>query len=141
MKLGGERFIFSDLTAEDKETGLVWTRDANIAGRSMDWSDANDYITQLNRQRYAGHNDWRLPTKEEIQALVDYPKSQGHTTSLYELFNKIGFKNIQSLNYWSSTTNAYNTDIAWFVNMWYGIMYVFYKSDGSFYVWPVRSGQ
>lgn len=27
---GEERFVFSDLTATDKKTGLMWTRDANI---------------------------------------------------------------------------------------------------------------
>ena len=137
--IGGERFIFSDLTAEDKETGLVWTRDANVAGRSMKWSNANDFITQLNRQRYAGYNDWRLPAKEEFLILLYYAASQGHKKDLYNLFNKIGFKNVQT-SCWSSTTHANYANDAWIVDMWLGYMRPSSKSNPYNYVWPVRSG-
>lgn len=71
---GEERFIFSDLTVIDKSTGLVWTKNANIAGKKMNWYKANDYIKQLNEQKYAGHSDWRLPTIKELQSVRDYTK-------------------------------------------------------------------
>ncbi|MBI3353871.1 MAG: DUF1566 domain-containing protein [Nitrospirae bacterium] len=58
------------MTVTDKEAGLMWTRDANIAEKCMNWYDALKFIKQLNKQKYAGYNDWRLPTKEELQTLV-----------------------------------------------------------------------
>ena len=140
MVIGGERFIFTDLTVKDKETGLVWTRDANIAGRDMDWHKAEYYITQLNGQRYAGYNDWRIPKTGEIKTLLDYARSQGARTFLlskngaflYELLNKKGFKNVQSSHYWLVNARI--------VDMWYGSVFAYYECPAYYYVWPVRSG-
>lgn len=47
---------------------------------------------------------------------------------------------MQFNNYWSSTTNANNTDNAWIVNMWNGNVNNNNKSNNN-YVWPVRSGK
>ena len=44
---------------------------------------------------------------------------------------------MQSNNYWSSTTNANNTDNAWNVNMNNGSVYNYNKTNNN-YVWPVR---
>jgi len=44
---------------------------------------------------------------------------------------------VQSNNYWSSTTNAKNTDNAWNVNMNNGSVYNYNKTNNK-YVWPVR---
>lgn len=137
--IGGERFILSYQTVEDRETGLVWARDANMAGRQT-WHHTQDkYIVKLSGQRFAGYWDWRLPTKEELQILIDYAKSQGHTRRIEELFNKIGFKNVQSDSYWSSTSYANIPDNAWIVVMWEGVMSVGNKSSDYYYVWPVCS--
>ncbi len=51
-----------------------------------------------------------------------------------------GWANVQSNNYWSSTSNANNTNNAWIVNMWNGNVNNNNKSNNN-YVWPVRSGE
>ncbi len=51
-----------------------------------------------------------------------------------------GWANVQANNYWSSTTNANNTDNAWNVNMWNGNVNNDNK-DNNNYVWPVRAGE
>ena len=48
---------------------------------------------------------------------------------------------MQANNYWSSTSNANNTDNAWIVNMWNGNVNNDNKSNNNNYVWPVRSGE
>ncbi len=136
---GEERFIFSDLTAKDKKTGLMWTRDANIAGR-MNWDKANDYIKQLNKQKYAGYTDWRLPSKEELGTLIDYAKGEGYKKDFHQVLNKAGFRNVQARSYWSSSTYALNTSSAWFVSMFGGNVDAFIKT-GTNSVWTVRAGQ
>ena len=140
---GVKRFVFYDLTATDKKTGLMWTRDANIAGRQMDWDKANDYIKQLNKQKYAGYNDWRLPTGKEFQILTDWnydddgPRPQEPESTL---LNKIGFKNVQEDFYWSSSTYGISTTYKWRVDMHGGDVFNSHWNSVG-YVWPVRAGQ
>lgn len=50
------------------------------------------------------------------------------------------FTGVQSGNYWTSTTYAEYTSIAWIVYLYYGYL----NNDGKTYsygVWPVRGGQ
>ena len=133
---GEERFIFSDRTVKDKETGLMWTRNANIAGKEMTWDDASKFIEKLNKQKYTGLQCWRLPTKEEFLTLIAYAESQGYNTQINELFSKIGFKNVQANVYWSSTSYTDDTTNAWSVSVSHGGMFVVTKAD-SHYAWPV----
>ena len=112
-----ERLIYTD-----PQTGLQWLRDANSAGRTMDWYDAMTWVKTL---RVGGYTDWRLPTKEELEAFV---KRAGKSPADY--FNANGFNNVQSSGYWSSSTVAGYTGFAWGVDVING-----------YYVWPVRSGQ
>ena len=51
-----------------------------------------------------------------------------------------GFCGVQSNNYWSSTTNANNTDNAWHVNLNNGNVNNDDKTNTN-YVWPVRGGE
>jgi len=119
----------------------MWTRDANLPGKwQMTWYKANKYIKRLNDQRYAGYSDWRLPSSEELITLVRAAENQGVKEDICGWLNKIGFRNVQSDGYWSSTSYANYTDNAWLVNMWNGNVFYNYKSL-NYYVWPVRSGQ
>jgi tetratricopeptide (TPR) repeat protein len=143
-KYSGVRFIFSDLTIKDISTRLMWTRDANIAGRPMTWFMTSTFIEKLNKQKYAGYNDWRVPTIEELETLADYVKVQGCERGCNKLFSKIGFRKVQD-RYWSSSPYEDPEDR---IGYWAkGIIledggYVF--SDSMIlrtYVWPVRAGQ
>jgi len=56
-------------TWQDPSTGLTWTK--QDSGCNLKWKAANDYCIKLN---LANHNDWRLPTIQELRAIRD-PKS------------------------------------------------------------------
>jgi hypothetical protein len=114
----------------DKETGLVWARDANIANGTETWVYAVTYCRNLNIGTRIG---WRLPTVEELASLVD--PSQPDLT----LPNGHPFQNVQSDRYWSSTTFEMLSTHAYVVNMYYGTVATPGKSS-SLYVWPVRGG-
>ena len=140
---GEERFVFTDLTATDKKTGLMWTKDANIAKKTLTWKKTFKFIEKLNKQKYAGYGDWRLPKIEELETLLDYAKKQGYKGYPLkmdcegcpsELFNKIGFKNVQAWRYWSSTE--------WVVGMASGDVFGLGTGDmADSCVWPVRGGK
>ena len=57
-----------DGTVSDKATGLIWQK----AGSDyhVTWHEANGYIQELNRKRFAGRTDWRLPTVNELMSLL-----------------------------------------------------------------------
>lgn len=137
---GEERFAFSDLTVKDKKTGLMWTRDANIVGGVEPLYEAKDYIKRLNKQKYAGYTDWRLPSKEELVTLIDYAKGKGYKKDFHQVLNKVGFRNVQEVSYWSSTY-ARNTAGAWVVSMFGGNVVAYNIETSDFNVWPVRAGQ
>ncbi len=121
----------------DTKTGLQWAQDAG--GKEMNWDEANAYVQSL---KIGGHSDWRLPTKEEFESLLTYCESKVITVGkgkCAEYYNKIGFNNLQSVNYWSSTSDASDTSYAWVFDMWGSVN--FYIKSGGCYVWPVRSGQ
>ena len=139
-KADNKRFRFTDLTAIDKKTGLVWTREANIADREMTWDGAFKLIEKLNEQKYAGYSDWRLPTKDELGSLLGSSTNKNGGVNYLILFNKSGFRNVQAYGYWSSTTDAGDTAFAWDVFMCGGGVLAFSRTF-PFYVWPVRAGK
>lgn len=127
-----------DGTITDHLTGLIWLKNANCAGY-MNWYDALTYCSNLASESCgltdgSAAGDWRLPNRKELLSLVDYSRyspalPHGHL-----------FDNVQSDYYWSPTTLAFNTNVAWFVTM--DIGYVGYNDkSNNYYVWPVRTGQ
>jgi hypothetical protein len=57
-----ERRIYTD-----QETGLMWARCGDIAGKDLDYKDAMSWVANLN---HSGYSDWRLPTKEELETFT-----------------------------------------------------------------------
>lgn len=124
LVMGGEAVL-------DKETGLVWAKDANIASGTKDWRNAIEYC---HTSDIGGRRGWRLPTVEELSSPVDGSQSNpalpvGHS-----------FVNVQSDWYWSSTTHETVTTSAWRVYMGNGFAGYDVKSGSYYYVWPVRGG-
>ena len=140
MKIAKVRFTFSDSTVLDKQTKLMWTKTGNIAGSTMSLNDVHQVVQQLNEQKYAGYSNWRLPSKEELETLVNYAKGEGYNGDLNKLLNKRGFKDVQSDYYWSSTTDASYSPDRWIISMGGGGINGGYKT-GSYYVLPVRDEQ
>ncbi|MCP4105054.1 MAG: DUF1566 domain-containing protein [Desulfobacteraceae bacterium] len=58
-----------DGTVTDSVTGLMWEKSGS--DNYMNYDNARAYIDDLNRRKFAGHNDWRLPTLEELASLLE----------------------------------------------------------------------
>jgi len=99
-----------DGTIYDSLTGLVWQKVQSTT--LMTWEEALNYVSGL---VLASKSDWRLPNIKELQSLND--------EKLYKpSFNKDFFTDINSGNYWSSTTLLNASTKAWDINIDYGIV-------------------
>jgi len=122
----------------DHRTGLYWARCsvgqklvdnycAGLANRYT-WDQANALQSNL-----AGNGDWRLPTVEELQALVEY-----------RVFNPAidpnAFPNTPPSNFWSSSEAAYDAFYAWTVHFANGFSNWRHKRQ-RFEVRLVRDGE
>lgn len=85
---------FTALVIKDQVTGLMWTKDANLANAIVDLPSAIDFILRLNKEAYAGYSDWRLPTANEL-------------VNLSKHVHELNFSNLQR-NYISATKISEN---------------------------------
>lgn len=66
--------VNGDGTVSDRATGLTWEQ----AGSDfpMTWHEACDYVKALNQKPFAGRDNWRLPTINELMTLLsDVPRA------------------------------------------------------------------
>jgi PKD repeat protein len=89
----------------------------------------------VNARGLCGAADWRLPTADELQGLVDYGVAFPGPT-----IDATWFPNTQGSLFWSSSPYVGNSAYAWHVNFGYGDVYNEYR-DGTSYVRLVRAGQ
>ena len=115
-------------TIMDYATGLMWQRSGSA--HSMLYADAEQYIGDLNNQKFAGYADWRLPTLEEAMSLMEPTKRNG------DLYIDPVFDKTQR-GVW--TADKASAGVAWYVSFYDGNchFYVFH----FYYVRAVRSGQ
>jgi hypothetical protein len=124
-----DRFMLQgDLVVVDQQTNLQWQRDASRD--RMVWKDGFDYIAQLNEGKFAGHDDWRYPTKEELATLLE--KEENRQTGLY--INP-AFGNQR--NCWSSTEADHHR--ALYVDFYYGDVYKVEENYANYFIRAVRS--
>jgi hypothetical protein len=116
-----------DGTVTDTATGLTWQQ---AEGGAMTWEAALTYCENL---ELAGHDDWRLPNRNELQSIADYEK-------IDPAVDAVCFPGALSSAYWSSTTYTVVTDCAWGVDISDGNVF-FYGKSSSYYVRAVRGGQ
>lgn len=72
-----KRFIDNgDKTITDTKTGFMWMKEDSYQykGHWLNWFQAEDYIEELNQERFADYLDWRLPTIEELTTLYEAEK-------------------------------------------------------------------
>ena len=127
-------------TVTDPETGLMWTKDANLSADTMLFYHAFDYIEKMNEGEHPnfGYTDWRLPILSELRSLIDYTKftKQGHI-----LPDGHPFENVKSINLdWGINTYLYTADYSWLVSLYCRL--VGHNVELCYgYVWPVRGGE
>ena len=93
------------------------------------------YVRAVNAQGYCGFNDWRLPTRDELHALVDRNAVYPAPT-----INVDYFPNTVNSYYWTASANAFDQRLAWFV--YFGSGYEYYDlKTAPFAVRLVRGHQ
>jgi hypothetical protein len=133
----------------DKVTGLTWENKTHDGGlhdvkakfKNKDngrEGDASAYVTAVNAAGWCGARDWRLPTRGEMESLVDFSVQQGNP-----LIDSDWFPRTAAALHWTvskADTNGGGRHYRWAVNyadgtsIWYGGMY------GRFSVRLVRQG-
>ncbi len=64
-------------------------------------------LTHCENSTYAGYSDWRLPNKNELASLINYETSYS--------------PDMQTGDFWSSSTYVYDTSFAWVVQFDLGL--------------------
>ncbi|TGO02601.1 hypothetical protein PN36_22205 [Candidatus Thiomargarita nelsonii] len=120
-----------DGSVTDNQTGLIWLKNVNGFG-SQDWETAMECARNLAHGQCglsdgSKAGDWRLPTKDEWEAMVGTERD-GDV-----------FSGVQSSWYWSSTSYKENTSLAWSMYLDTGRLYSYGKKF-MYGVWAVRGG-
>jgi hypothetical protein len=116
-----------DGTVTDNQTGLTWEKksdDGSIHDKDdrYSWSDAfGVFIAGLNTASFAGHNDWRLPNRYELESVFDLAGGNPAVGTSFD--NGCAPACVVAAcsctepdtEYWSSTTVAPTPAFAWVV--------------------------
>ena len=116
-----------DGTITDRATGLMWQKSGS--DKILKYQNAKAYIDDLNGQNFAVHNDWRLPTVDELNSLLT-PKEMNGVLYINPIFDKT------QLRCWTSDNRA--SGRAW--NVYFKFDNVYWHLLGNDnYVRAVRS--
>ncbi len=76
-KSADQRFLdFGDGTIQDTKSNLMWMKldTWQVEKKWMNWYTAREFAQRMNNKKFAGYEDWRLPTPKEAQQLYDRRK-------------------------------------------------------------------
>ena len=88
-----------DGTISDTRANLMWKKDDSFKefGYGINWFEAQDYCEILNEKKFAGYEDWRLPSGEEAKSFFSFTQSNtdkdGAETHISDLFEPGGGHN------------------------------------------------
>jgi Protein of unknown function (DUF1566) len=82
------------------------------------------YRNSVNAAGLCGYSDWRLPTADELQTLVDYSVAYPGPT-----IDSTWFPNTVGDVYWTSSPYVGNSNVAWFVVFYDGYVNGYNRSD------------
>ena len=77
----------------ERSKGLVWMKDDTyqLTNKWMSWIQVRDYVEGLNKKKYAGYSNWRMPNTAEARSLYDKEHSNkdhwGQEVPVDEIFN------------------------------------------------------
>jgi len=132
------RFIVhDDGTVTDNTTGLTWMRcslgqkwdgkTCREAATSLSWADG---LRAAAGYEFAGHADWRLPNKNELESIVE-------SRCFSPAINTSVFPGTPPAFFWSSSPYAGLANGAWSVDFGYGAVTASVK-NGSIHVRLLR---
>jgi hypothetical protein len=114
-------------TITDHSTGLVWEK--KTPANQFDlytWDEAFQYAASLNRVRFGGYDDWRVPNIRELASLIDFGRFDPAVSP--EFRDCEHGSCIVSSSYWSSSSTASAPFLAWRINFYDGAHLVGGKS-------------
>jgi hypothetical protein len=106
-----------DGTITDLDEGLMWKKIDIYQEKKVwiNWNDAQTFLEKFNKDAYANHSDWRLPTRKELESLYeedkDTPWKYYWTENVLHIDPIFGYS---SCCFWSS--EAYKEKYAWGFN-------------------------
>jgi len=106
-----------DGTVTDLEKKLMWKQIDIYQEKKIwiNWDDSQTYLEKFNKEAFAGHSDWRLPTREELKSLYeedkDIPWKYYWTENVIHIDPIFGYS---SCCFWSS--EVYKDEYAWGFN-------------------------
>ena len=119
--------VNNDGTVTYPTTGLMWKRCAE--GQTWTGSTCTGNATVYTWEEavaltsnFAGYDDWRIPTEEELLSLVDQ-------TVCNPAIDKTVFPNTPSSAFWSASADAGDSDYAWYVHFYDGYAGYYDKDD------------
>ncbi|MDD3813450.1 MAG: DUF1566 domain-containing protein [Desulfocapsaceae bacterium] len=106
-----------------------------VAGQPSTYCNTQAYTARVNAAGWCGENDWRMPTRTELQGIVSYDRVAPTIDTAY-------FPNTPSSVVWSGSPSpeAYGSDGARSVDFLYGYSGN-YNRESGYQVRLVRSGQ
>lgn len=144
LAAAGERLVDNgDGTFEDRETGLVWLRNADCLG-SKSWAEAVAVAAALESgdcglRDGSQAGDWRLPSANELAGLAaaaGAPEPSHEAASLPAPRGGV-LAGVQRGFYWTLTSLPFSVRYACYVRLPDGTVGNGYKEYGIS-VWPVR---
>ena len=132
--------IRADGTATHKSTGLMWMRcslgqnwDGKTCGGAAAGYTWGAALQAADRHEFAGHTDWRLPSKNELETIFE-------GSCYLPTVNDRVFPATPPVYFWSSSPYAGLADGAWSLDFGYGAVNASVKG-GSLHVRLVRGGE
>ena len=122
------RFELADGGVEDRLSGLIWSGQADLTGRMVDWAAARQAVEDL-----AARTDqaWRLPSIMELESLTDCAHADPALPAGHP------FVSVQEA-YWSATASGYDPKWAFCLYLHKGAVGVGFKARPEFHAWAVR---
>lgn len=105
-----ERFIDNgDGTLTDRKYNLTWLKldSYQTKGKWCTWKGANKFVARLNEEKFAGYDDWRLPTPQQARNLYEHEsKNTDFNGDIVHI--DLLFPEGCGSTYWCSEENGFN---------------------------------
>ena len=117
-----------------KQIVKPWITEENYALGDYNNSSGDTAITYCYDLVLGGYNDWRLPSRQELDTIVRYSPSWTALTAMNSIFKNVAemFDIEGGKSYWSATPSAFWDKNAWFILFSHGAMNSRSKRDNCY---------